>query len=88
MPNAAGTGHHRVEGVEERSADDPEVRRPDQQDQLDDGPTMTGIGAMPSGSEMDHWATAMPDADATKPDSMPRTASTRLPGENRNRTAV
>lgn len=41
----------------------------------DEGPTMTPGGAMPSGSEMSHWKTAMPNPDATDPDSMPSSAT-------------
>ncbi len=88
MPNAAGTGNHRVEGVEERNVDDPEVRRPDDQDQPDEGPAMSGVGAMPSGNAMDHWGTAMPNADATKSETMPNTTTRRLPGETAGRASV
>lgn len=35
------------------------------------GPTMTQGGAMPAGSQMSHWKTAMPNPDATDPDTMP-----------------
>ena len=88
MPNAAGTGNHRVEGVEERSTGDAGIQHPDDQDQPDEGPAMSGTGAMPSGSAMDHWETAMPSADATRPETMPNTDSTALPGETKDRTAV
>ena len=37
----------------------------------DEGTNMSQGGAMPSGSEMSHWKTAMPNPDATDPDSMP-----------------
>ena len=88
MPNASGQGNHRVEGVEDRSTDDPGIRHPDDQDQPDEGPAMSGTGAQPSGSAMDHWETAMPSPDATKPETMPNTESTPLPGETAARTAV
>ncbi len=32
---------------------------------------------------MDHWATAMPNADATKPETMPDGGTS--PGQNENR---
>ena len=88
MPNAEGTGNHRVEGVEKRSTADSDVRHPDDQDQLDEGPSMSGVGAMPSGNAMDHWTTAMPSADATTPETMPDTESTPLPGETEERIPV
>ena len=88
MPNAEGTGNHRVEGVEERNVDDPEIRHPDDQGQPDEGPAMSGVGAMPSGNAMDHWGTAMPNTDASKSESMPKTASRRLPGETEDRVSV
>jgi hypothetical protein len=44
---------------------------PQEQDNPDSGPTMTGAGAEPSGNAMDHWNTAMPNTDATKPETMP-----------------
>jgi hypothetical protein len=88
MPNAAGEGSHQVEGVEIRSADDADIMEPDDQEQLEEGPSMSGAGAMPSGSVMNHWKTASPNADATDPDSMPRTKSTPLPGETAIRTSV
>ncbi len=88
MPNAAGEGNNRVEGVEKRSADDEGIEQPADQEQLEDGPTMSGGGAMPGGSNMNHWVTASPNADATDPDSMPQTKSTPMPGETENRTAV
>lgn len=61
---------------------------PDTEDNPDEGPAMSGAGAQPSGSEMDHWATAQPNPDATKPDSMPNTASTPMPGETEDREPV
>ena len=48
-----------------------ETRDPQTQDNPDEGPTMSGVGASPSGNAMDHWATAMPNTDATKPETMP-----------------
>ncbi len=88
MPNAEGTGNHRVEGVEKRSTDDPGIRHPDDQDQPDEGPALSGTGAMPAGNAMNHWGTAMPSADATKPETMPQTTSTPLPGETEERLPV
>jgi hypothetical protein len=32
---------------------------------------MTGVGAEPGGNAMDHWNTASPNTDATKPETMP-----------------
>jgi hypothetical protein len=75
-----------VEGVDDRK--DSETRDPDSLDQPDDGPTMSGVGAMPGGNSMDHWKTASPNADATKPETMPNTPSTPLPGETEDRTPV
>ena len=88
MPNAAGKGNHRVEGVEKRDVDDAGVEHPNDQEQPDEGPAMSGGGAMPGGSNMNHWDTASPSADATDSDSMPHTKSTPMPGETKNRTAV
>jgi hypothetical protein len=88
MPNAEGTGEHRVEGVEERNADDVDIAEPDDLEQPDEGPAMSGAGAMPGGSNMNHWITASPNADATDPESMPHTKSTPMPGETKHRTAV
>ena len=88
MPNATGGRNDPVQGVEVRSADDAGVKDPDDQEQLDEGPVMSGGGAMPGGSIMNHWATASPNADATNPDSMPRTKSTPMPGETEIRTSV
>ena len=48
-----------------------ESRDPESLDNPDEGPTMTGIGASPGGNSMDHWATAHPNTDATKPETMP-----------------
>ena len=75
-----------MEGVEERQGRD--IDDPRFPDGPDDGPAMTHAGAAPSGSAMDHWATANPSTDATKPETMPRTASTPLPGETEDRTPV
>ena len=88
MSNAEGAGQPSVEGVEERSPDDPGIQHPDTQDQPDDGPAMSGAGAGPGGNAMDHWATAMPNTDATKPETMPNTESTPLPGETADRDPV
>ena len=68
----SNTGNQpRVQGAEERDQGDDEIRDPESLDNPDEGPTMTGAGAEPGGSAMDHWATAMPNADATKPETMP-----------------
>ena len=75
-----------VEGVDERK--ESEVRNPDSLDQPDEGPTMTGAGAEPAGNSMDHWNTASPNTDATKPETMPNTPSEPLPGETEDRTPV
>jgi hypothetical protein len=88
MPQSAGEGHHKVEGVEERSTSDREVKDPADQDNPDEGPTMGGPGAQPSGNSMDHWETANPSPDATKPETMPNTESEPLPGETANRESV
>lgn len=71
MPQAAGEGHHRREGVDERDQSQPEVLDPQDQDNPDEGPTMGGPGAQPGGNAMDHWKTAMPNTDATRPETMP-----------------
>jgi len=65
-----------------------ESRDPDTLDNPDEGPTMTGGGAAPSGNSMDHWNTASPNADATKPETMPNTPSHPLPGETEDRDPV
>jgi hypothetical protein len=88
MPQAAGEGNHRIEGVDKRSTSEPEVRDPDVQESPDDGPAMGGEGAMPAGNSMEHWATANPSPDATKPESMPNTQSTPMPGETEDRESV
>ncbi len=89
MPGSAeGEGIHKVEGAEERSSEDAEIRHPDDQDQPDEGPAMSGGGAMPSGNAMDHWATSQPSPDATKPETMPNTASAPMPGETEDRDPV
>ena len=59
-----------VEGVEVRD-EGGEVQDPQTQDNPDEGPSMTGAGAMAGGNAMDHWNTAMPNTDATKPETMP-----------------
>ena len=60
-----------VEGVELEDTGR-ESRDPEDQENPDSGPTMSGAGASPGGNAMDHWATAMPNADATKPETMPK----------------
>jgi len=91
--NASGEGHHRVEGVEgggihEDAKGDPDARDAGNDESPEDGPAMSGAGAQPGGSAMDHWATASPNTDATKPETMPNTPSTPLPGETEDRTPV
>lgn len=83
-----GPGQEPAGGVEERGSNDTHVQHPDKQDSPDEGPSMTGAGASPSGSSMDHWATGMPNTDATKPETMPDTKSTPLPGETEDREPV
>lgn len=61
-----------VEGVEVRDEGEGEARDPETQDNPDEGPTMSGAGAEPGGNAMDHWNTAMPNTDATKPETMPK----------------
>lgn len=51
------------------------------EDEPDGGPSMTIAGAMPAGSEMSHWKTAMARPDATRPETMPGTVSTPEPDE-------
>jgi hypothetical protein len=75
-----------VEGVDERR--DNEVRDPETLDQPNEGPTMTGGGAAPAGNSMDHWNTASPNTDATRPETMPNTPSTPMPGETEDREPV
>ena len=60
-----------VEGVEVRDEGEAGVKDPEDQDIPDEGATMTAAGATSGGSVMDHWETAMPNADATKPETMP-----------------
>ena len=71
-----------VEGVELEDTGR-ETRDPEDQENPDSGPTMSGAGAEPGGNAMDHWATAMPNADATKPETMPE----RLGGTGETQTA-
>jgi hypothetical protein len=78
-----------VEGVEVRDeGDDGVVRDPETQENPDDGAAMSGAGAGPGGNSMDHWNTAMPSADATKPETMPEalggTGETGNPRESSN----
>ena len=48
-----------------------ESQDPESLDNPDEGPAMSGSGAEPGGNAMDHWNTAMPNTDATKPETMP-----------------
>ena len=66
-----GEGKSEVSGVYARDEGDDEVRDPESLDNPDEGPTMTGVGAEPGGNAMDHWNTAHPNTDATKPETMP-----------------
>ena len=78
-----------VDPLEKRSADDNrEIDQPDDLEQPDEGPALSGAGAIPSGSTMNHWKTSSPNADATEPNSMPHTKSTPMPGETEIRTSV
>ena len=62
-----------VEGVEVRGDDESDdVQDPQTQDNPDEGPAMSGAGAGAGGNAMDHWETAMPNTDATKPETMPK----------------
>lgn len=88
MTGTTDEGSYGETGVEKRDVDGVDVIHPDDQDQPEGGPTMTMAGAMPSGSNMDHWATAMPNPDATKPETMPNTASAPMPGETEDRDPV
>lgn len=76
-----------VESVEFEETGRP-ARDPETLDNPDERPGMSGAGAMPSGSAMDHWNTAMPNTDATKPETMPEalggTGETPNPTENGN----
>ncbi len=51
-----------------------------QSDGPDGGPSMSGAGAMPSGSEQD-WNTAMAGPDASSPGAVTGTVSKAMPGE-------
>lgn len=61
-----------------------ESRDPETLDNPDEGPTMSGAGAEPAGNSMSHWATAMPNTDATKPETMPNTGDTQTKNETDN----
>lgn len=89
MPGSnEGEGIHNVEGVEKRGTGEPGITHPDDQEQPDEGPSMGSGGAMPSGNSMDHWDTSQPSPDATKPETMPNTASSPMPGETEDREPV
>ena len=83
-----GEGKGEVSGVETDDESDRDVKDPEDQDNPDEGPTMSGAGAAPGGNAMDHWATASPNTDATKPETMPNTKSTPMPGETVDRDPV
>ncbi len=67
-----GDGPSEVSGVEARDESDDDIRDPESLDNPDEGPTMSGAGAGPGGNAMDHWNTANPNTDATKPETMPK----------------
>ena len=76
-------------GLEIREeGEDGVVRDPETQENPDEGPAMSGAGAGAGGSSMDHWNTAMPSTDATKPETMPEalggTGETGNPKESSN----
>jgi len=75
-------------GIHEEAEGDPEARDAGNDESPGGGTTMTPAGAMPSGGAMDNWATAMPNTDATKPETMPNTHSEPLPGETEDRDPV
>ena len=68
-----GEGKGEVSGVEAHDESERDTKDPQSQDNPDEGPTMSGAGAEPGGNAMDHWNTAMPNTDATKPETMPTT---------------
>lgn len=88
MPNTDGTRNRSTAGVETPGTAEAEIRHPDDDDQLAGGPAFTTAGTMPGGSTMGHWVTASPDADATRPETMPHTKSTPMPGETKHRPSV
>ena len=65
-------GKDPVGGIHAEATGDPDARDAGNEENPDEGPTMTGAGAEPAGNAMDHWATAMPNTDATKPETMPK----------------
>lgn len=76
------------EGIHESATGDTQERELEDEESPHGGTTMTPGGAMPSGGAMDHWATAMPNTDVLKSETMPNTESTPLPGETEDRDAV
>ena len=66
MPSQGKDVEGATAGEQNRESRDPETL-----DNPDDGPTLTGVGAEPGGNAMDHWNTAMPNTDSTKPETMP-----------------
>ena len=75
-------------GIHTEATGDPEGRDAGNEESPHGGTTMTPGGAMPSGGAMDHWATAAPNTDALKPETMPNTKSEPLPGETRDSNPV
>lgn len=59
-----------------------EKAKDDQPENPDDGPSMSQAGAMPGGSEMAHWNTAMPNPDATRPETMPSSSKQKDPKDD------
>lgn len=49
--------------------------------QPDGGPTFSIAGVQPLGPQTG-WKTANPNPDATRPETMPKTISTAMPGES------
>lgn len=88
MPNTDDNGNGSTTGVEKPATLDAGTLQPNDQEQLDGGPAFTTDGTMPGGSTMNTWVTASPDTDATRPETMPHTKSTPMPGETKHRTSV
>ena len=76
-----------VEGAEIEETNR-EPTDPESLDNPDEGPSMSGTGAGPAGNAMDHWNTAMPNTDVTKPETMPEAlggeGETPNPAEQQN----
>ncbi len=73
MPGQSlGEGKGEVSGVEAHDGSERDTKEPEDQDNPDEGSSMSGAGAGPGGSAMDHWETSQPQTDATKPETMPK----------------